>query len=126
MSFSRSLLEKDEVSVNDSGRWEEGSVAARFTVSRKQAARAFLNRLAAHDYAPLDLLEPSLLSSARRVYIPYYSFDVEYRADFSVSIGYQEWIPQPIGAPRTKHREAALPGHKARSRRPDATTGPSN
>lgn len=70
---------------------EEGSVAARFTVSRTDAASAFLNWLAAYKYTPLDVLEPSILDSTRRVYVPYYRFYVEYRADFRASVGYHQW-----------------------------------
>jgi len=72
----------------DSSSWENDSLVARCTISRDQAASAFLEWLAAYKYTPVDLLQPSLLDNVRRVYVPYYSFSVRYSADYSVSIGY--------------------------------------
>ena len=74
--------------LNDSNSWENNSLVARCTVSRDRAATAFLEWLAAYKYTPVDLLQPSLLDDVLRIYVPYYSFSVRYRADYSVSIGY--------------------------------------
>lgn len=81
--------------MNNSG-WEKGSFAAPSTVSRTQAASAFLNWLATYPYTPLDLLEPSLLDGAHLVYVPYFEFKVGYRSDYSVSIGYTSREPHTV------------------------------
>ena len=64
------------------------SFAARCTVPREQASSAFVKWLAAHAYTPLDLFEPSLLDDARLIYVPYFHFETQYRADYTVSVGY--------------------------------------
>lgn len=77
--------------VPTSGSWEARSATVRCTVSRSRASTAFLEWLAAYKYTPPDLLSPSLLNSARLVYIPYTQFHVEYNANYSVSVGYNHW-----------------------------------
>lgn len=60
-------------------------------MTRTQANSAFLNWLAAQKYTPHSILEPSILDNVRRVYVPYYSFYVEYSAAFRASVGYHRW-----------------------------------
>ncbi len=93
-----------------SGRWAEGSLAARCTTSRTQAIAAFMEWLAAYKYTPLELLEPAVLDDVSQICVPYYRFVATYSADYSVSIGYyrqEQYIEHETVYENGKSRQVA-------------------
>lgn len=70
------------------GQHVAGSFRVPLRVDRATALRSLISWLAAFKYAPISVFEPTLLSAIARLDLPYYSFSVQYTANYSASCGY--------------------------------------